>query len=236
MSSVSVTNAAAGPAVRAGTVVNLTFHGIGPRPCGLPPSVAAVWLDTHRFEEILDAVQGRADVALFFDDGNESDLELALPALRARDLVATFGVVADRLGDAGFLDPAGLAELVESGMTIASHGLTHRPWRGLGATELAAELAGSRSQLEEAADRPVTHAACPYGSYDRRVLNALRRAGYERVFTSDGGPARHENWLQARTSLRRDHDDAALEQILSERSPARARVARSARLAVKRWR
>jgi peptidoglycan/xylan/chitin deacetylase (PgdA/CDA1 family) len=236
MSSVSVTNAAAGPAVRAGTVVNLTFHGIGPRPSGLPPSEAAVWLDTHRFEEILDAVEGRADIALFFDDGNKSDLELAQPALRARGLAATFCVVAGRLGDAGFLDPAGLAELVENGMRIASHGLAHRPWRGLGATELAAELEGSRRLLEAAAGRPVTHAACPFGSYDRRVLHALREAGYERVFTSDGGPARRESWLQARTTLRRDHDDAALERILSRLSPARARVARSARLAVKRWR
>jgi peptidoglycan/xylan/chitin deacetylase (PgdA/CDA1 family) len=236
VSSVSVTKAAAGLAVRPGTVVNLTFHGIGPRPSGLTPSEAAVWLDGPRFEEILDAVAGRGDVALFFDDGNESDLDLALPALRARGLAATFGVVAGRLGDAGFLDPAGLAELVENGMTIASHGLAHRPWRGLGATELRAELEGSRLLLEEAAERPVTHAACPFGSYDRRVLHALRRAGYERVFTSDGGPARRDSWLQARTTVRRDHDDAALERILSGRSPARARVARSARLAVKRWR
>ena len=72
-------------------------------------------------------------------------------------------------------------------MRIASHGLAHRPWRGLGATELAAELEGSRRLLEAAAGRPVTHAACPFGSYDRRVLHALREAGYERVFTSDGG-------------------------------------------------
>jgi peptidoglycan/xylan/chitin deacetylase (PgdA/CDA1 family) len=236
VSSVSVTKAAAGSALRPGTVVNLTFHGIGPRPSGLPPSEAAVWLDVRRFEEILDAVAGRGDVALFFDDGNESDLELALPALRARALAATFGVVAGRLGDAGFLNPAGLAELVENGMTIASHGLEHRPWRGLGATELRAELEGSRRLLEDAAERPVTHAACPFGSYDRRVLHALRRAGYERVFTSDGGPARRDSWLQARTTLRRDQDDAALERTLWGRSPAGARVARSARLTVKRWR
>jgi peptidoglycan/xylan/chitin deacetylase (PgdA/CDA1 family) len=236
MSSVSATDAAAGPAGRAGTVVNLTFHGIGRTPRGLPASEAVVWLDVRRFEEILDAVAGRDDVALFFDDGNESDVEVALQALRSRGLAATFAVVAGRLGGAGFIDEAGVRELAASGMTIASHGLDHRPWRGLGEAALAAELEVSRRLLKEAAGRPVTQAVCPFGSYDRRALNALHRAGYERVFTSDGGTARRESWLQARTTLRRDHGDAALERILSGRSPARSRVARRARLTVKRWR
>ena len=46
-------------------------------------------------------------------------------------------------------------------------------------------------------------AACPFGEYDRNVLNSLRQAGYRRVFTSDGGTASETRWLQARTTLTR---------------------------------
>jgi peptidoglycan/xylan/chitin deacetylase (PgdA/CDA1 family) len=223
-------------APRAGRVVNITFHGVGPVPRELPPGEAAVWLELDRFERILDAVAGRDDVALFFDDGNASDLELALPALQSRGLAATFAPIAGRLGQPGFLAAGGLPELAGAGMTIASHGLEHRRWRGLSGAELEAELVDGRRAIEAAAGVPVTHAACPFGAYDRRVLAALRRLGYTRVFTSDEGPARRERRLQPRTSIRRDHDDAAVERILSGRAPAAQRARRALRLAAKRWR
>jgi len=85
-------------------------------------------------------------------------------------------------------------------MDIGCHGMRHRPWRGLKDRELHEELVQARTILERTVGRPVTRAACPFGSYDRRTLRTLRDCGYEHVYTSDRGTARLGDFLQARNS------------------------------------
>lgn len=215
---------------------NLTFHGLGRPHRTAPAGEARLWLEPGRFESILDTVAGRSDVRLSFDDGNASDVEIALPALVARGMSATFFVVAERLGKPGFLTDSDAQLLVASGMEVGSHGLRHRPWRQLAPAALNDELVVSRTLLAEAAGREVTKAACPFGAYDRRVLRAARRAGYDTLFTSDSGPARPSAWLQPRQSLRTHEDGRTVQATLRAwRGPGR-RVARTAKLALKRWR
>ena len=76
--------------------INLTFHGIGEPQRPLETNEAAVWVSRDRFLSLLDAVVGREDVRITIDDGNASDVEQVLPALRERGLSATFFVVAGR--------------------------------------------------------------------------------------------------------------------------------------------
>jgi peptidoglycan/xylan/chitin deacetylase (PgdA/CDA1 family) len=119
-------------------------------------------------------------------------------------------------------------------MAIGSHGLHHRDWRRVSDAELIAELAQSRKILERIVETPVTHAAIPFGSYDRRVLAGARRDGaYERVFTSDGGPARRDAWLQPRTTVGNDGVPAT---ALTRAPSARANTERALKRLVKRWR
>ena len=212
------------------TLINVTFHGIGRPSRALEAGEAAVWVDLQRFTATLDLVAGREDVRVTFDDGNRSDLTRGLPALRARGLHATFFVVAGRLDEPEFLSTADVRELREAGMTIGSHGLRHRPWRRLDDAELEEELVRSRAVLEDVVGAPVTAAACPFGSYDRRVLRALQRAGYEHVFTSDRGPARAGDWLQARTTITQE---TSLGDVLG---PRPASLKRRVELVAKRWR
>ena len=216
-------------------VVNLTFHGVGEPDAATTPGEREVWASVEQFEAILDAVAGRGDVRISFDDGNASDVEHALPALTARGLHATFFVVAGRLGAPGYLGEDDLRDLTAAGMRIGSHGMQHRKWRNLADAELGEELQTSRRRLEDVVGGPVSHAACPFGAYDRRVLRALRGYGYDRVFTSDGGPAGAGDWLQARNSIQHGDGPSAVAQILSA-PPLAARLGRQAKLAVKRWR
>lgn len=217
-----------------GAVHNVTFHGVGVPPRGLDPGEAAVWLGTERFLEALDALCGRDEVRVSFDDGNRSDVEIALPALLERGLAATFFVVAGRLGDAHFLGGGDVRRLRAAGMAIGSHGLRHRDWRRESDAGLADELGHSRRILEGVIGAPVTRAAVPFGSYDRRVLTRARRdGGYAQVFTSDGGPARQDAWLQPRSTV---GDDGALPQALIAPPRARATAARTLKGLVKRWR
>jgi peptidoglycan/xylan/chitin deacetylase (PgdA/CDA1 family) len=211
--------------------INLTFHGIGEPARPLDPGEAGVWVSRPVFLSVLDAVAGREGVRITFDDGNASDVEHALPALRSRGLRATFFVVAGRLGAPGFLDRSDVRALAGAGMAIGCHGMGHRAWRGLDAPALHEELVEARRVLEEVVRGPVTEAACPFGSYDRRVLHGLRRAGYERVYTSDRGAARDGDWIQARNSVGAGDDAGLLGRI----GPG-AGLRRRARLAAKRWR
>jgi peptidoglycan/xylan/chitin deacetylase (PgdA/CDA1 family) len=205
-----------------GRLINLNFHGVGTTERALDPGEADVWVSHELFEGLLDAAAERGGVRITFDDGNASDLEHALPALRRRGLTATFFVVAGRLGVPGFLGEADVRTLRAEGMTIGCHGMHHRPWRGLSDAELDEELVDARLILEQVVAEPVTQAACPFGSYDRRVLRALRRSAYTEVHTSDRGLARRGDWMQARNTVHTGDDPGLLDHILAaQRSPSR---------------
>jgi peptidoglycan/xylan/chitin deacetylase (PgdA/CDA1 family) len=217
-------------------LINITFHGIGEPGRALDPGEQSLWLGRDRFLSVLDSVAGRGDVNITFDDGNASDVELALPALRERGLTATFFVVAGRLRTHGFLDADGVRRLASAGMTIGCHGMRHRPWRGLDDRALREELGAARRVLEDVVAGPLTRAACPFGGYDRRVLRALRACGYRAVYTSDGGTTRSGAWVQARTTVRATDGPGLLARIeSSERAPHMA-LRRRATRAAKRWR
>jgi len=216
--------------------INLTFHGVGPQTRAIDPAEGRFWLSSETFTTVLDTVAAHRHVTLTFDDGNASDLHVALPALRERGLFATFFVVAGRLGAPGFLATDDVRALADEGMTIGNHGMHHRSWRKLGSDELDEELGSARRLLENVVRQPVTRVAIPYGAYDRWVLQALHRHRYERAFTSDRGPARSDRWLQSRNSLSQQDGPAELHRILWPEAPFGAEAVRRTTLLVKRWR
>ncbi|MEU4572357.1 polysaccharide deacetylase family protein [Nonomuraea sp. ATR24] len=195
-------------------VTNLTVHGIGEAPRELDPGEDLTWVSVAQFEQVMDAVAGRPDVRVTFDDGNASDVEIALPRLVERGLKAEFFVLAGMLGEPGRLDSEGVRELLGAGMRIGSHGWAHRDWRTLDARQAAEELSAAHRLLGQLTGEPVSRVAIPFGSYDRDVLRRLRQAGVTRAYTSDGGRARADSWLQARNSLRSDLDGGWISRVL----------------------
>jgi peptidoglycan/xylan/chitin deacetylase (PgdA/CDA1 family) len=195
-------------------VVNLTVHGVGKPRRPLDPGEDEYWVTVEQFEQVLDAVVGIENVRITFDDGNESDVEIALPRLLERRLTAEFFVLAGRLGERGRVDRDGVRELAAAGMTIGSHGWSHCDWRRLDDRHTAQELTEAPKLLSELARMPVRRAAVPFGAYDRRLLAKLRKAGMTRVYTDDGGSARESTWLQPRNSLRHDLGPLWIEDVL----------------------
>jgi peptidoglycan/xylan/chitin deacetylase (PgdA/CDA1 family) len=222
---------------RSDDVLNLCFHGIGAPGRELEPDEEDYWIEPAQFEELLDVIVRFPSVRISFDDGNSSDTELALPALQRQNLTATFFILSGRLGLPGSLTAADVRGLALANMTVGSHGARHRPWRTMSARELHAELAGARRAIAEAAGQPVDQVACPFGSYDRRVLSAIRRHGFSRVYTVDGLPASSNAWLQARYSVRATDTPADIER--RARSPREKTLSAAVQLGksfVKRWR
>jgi peptidoglycan/xylan/chitin deacetylase (PgdA/CDA1 family) len=182
-------------------VINLTFHGIGAPKRVIPPEEEPMWLRPEQFATILDAIAGRDNVGITFDDGNISDIEIALPDLQERGLTASFFVLAGRLGQVGSLGGPELRALRGAGMTIGLHGMAHRAWRGMDDRQLEVELVDARIRLEEVLGERVMTAACPFGAYGRRALNKLRDQGFSRVYTSDRGPTEADAWMQPRNTI-----------------------------------
>lgn len=191
---------------------NLCFHGIGTPQRELEAGEGEFWLDVAQFEEMLAMIRRHPFINITIDDGNVSDFTHALPALRRRGLTATFFIVAERIDSPGALSTEAIRELVSSGMRIGTHGLAHRPWRSLRDHGLEAEMRAAQI-IAEVAGAPVSEAACPFGSYDRRVLGALRRHGFTRVYTVDRGRARRGAWLQPRYTVRKGDTPADLERL-----------------------
>jgi hypothetical protein len=183
------------------SLVILNFHGVGQVPRNTDDGERNVWLSETYFEAVLDLVCDHSNVRITVDDGNCSDFEIVLPALLRRGLRATFFLCSDRLDQPAFLSRLQVHELQAQGMSIGSHGITHVPWRMLSSDHLQHELVESRRALEAVCGIPVNSAACPFGDYDRRVLNGLRESGYRFVYTSDGGNTKENNWIQSRTTV-----------------------------------
>jgi peptidoglycan/xylan/chitin deacetylase (PgdA/CDA1 family) len=198
------------------SVVIVNVHGIGTPARALDPGEDEVWVSTAQFEKVLDAAVGRADVRMTFDDGNASDVEIALPRLLERGLHAEFYLAAGLLGEPGRLDKDGVRELCRAGMPVGSHGWAHRDWRRLTPEQVHEELVEAPRFLSELTGAAASRVSIPFGSYDRHVLRGLRRAGVTRAYTSDGGRTNDRGWLQARNSLRNTLDAAWITKVMVE--------------------
>lgn len=198
------------------SLIILNFHGIGPITRDIDDEERDCWLEKEYFEAMLDLVRDQPHVKLTFDDGNDSDAEIVLPSLLERKLSATFFVCSGRLGQPTFVNRTQVRELLAHGMSIGSHGAAHISWTKLSTARLKNEIEGSRHVLENVCGAPIDSAACPFGTYDRTVLSALCRAGYRAVYTSDGGLALEDNWLRARTSVKRTMSLADVQRLVLE--------------------
>ncbi|MEU1008508.1 polysaccharide deacetylase family protein [Streptomyces sp. NPDC005890] len=141
--------------------------------------------------------EGRDLVALTFDDGYADFLDHALPLLADRGCTATLFVLPGRLGGDNAWDPLGprkplltgdgIRRAAAAGMEIGSHGLTHVDLTQADDRLLKAEIAESRVALEELTGAPVTGFCYPYGTVDRRAMEAVQEAGYAYACAIDPG-------------------------------------------------
>lgn len=132
-----------------------------------------------------DAVKNR--VCMTFDDGCETDLLFAAPALKEAGFDATFYVTVGHLNRRGYMSESQLRELSDAGFDIGSHSMTHCYLHDLSDARVREEVAGSKEWLEQLTGRAVAHFSCPGGRWDARVARFAREAGYESVATSTVG-------------------------------------------------
>lgn len=137
-------------------------------------------------------------VGLTFDDGYRDFVDNALPLLERHGCTATLFALPGRLGGDNAWDPLGprkplldadgIRRAAAAGMEIASHGLRHIDLTRADDQLLAAETAESRARLAELTGREVHGFCYPYGTVDRRAMDAVREAGYRYACAITPGP------------------------------------------------
>ncbi|MET7570762.1 polysaccharide deacetylase family protein [Streptomyces sp. NPDC005492] len=141
--------------------------------------------------------EGHGLVGLTFDDGYADFVTNALPLLARWNFGATLFVLPGRLGGDNAWDPLGprkplltadgIRQAAAEGVEIGSHGLTHVDLTKADDTVLKAEVADSRSRLQELLNSPVDGFCYPYGTIDARAVDAVRAAGYTYACAIDPG-------------------------------------------------
>ncbi len=128
----------------------------------------------------------RSTVALTFDDGHESNFAAA-EAIVERAMGADLFVNPGLVGKAGLLSWSALRELAGAGISIQSHGMTHRYLDDLDDTEVDNELRSSRAEIADRIGIAPTLFAPPGGRFRHGFLLHARDAGYRAVCSSRPG-------------------------------------------------
>jgi peptidoglycan/xylan/chitin deacetylase (PgdA/CDA1 family) len=150
------------------------------------------------FTTAVTAPSDRKTLAVTFDDGFRSVFKHALPILSRHGLPGTVFIPTGHVGHDGpmswphidrwiggayeeeltGLSWLELAQLKDAGWEIGSHTRSHPHLPALADDVLGRELEASRADLEERLGHRCRSIAYPYGEVDRRIVAAVRRAGY----------------------------------------------------------
>jgi peptidoglycan/xylan/chitin deacetylase (PgdA/CDA1 family) len=169
-----------------------------------------------------DTLPRRAAV-ITFDDGYRSNLEIAVPWLQRFGYPAVMFVPTAFVGDRNTFDAGqepdepicnwdDLRALSRLGVSVQSHGVSHRGFSALNEAEQEQELLRSRLLLEDELSTRVALFSFPYGdsgSDPARVPGALAQAGYSGGCLYGGGlnalPVR-DRYSLARLAMGPDSD------------------------------
>jgi len=216
------------------------YHAVGPTPtdAALPGlyvsrkdfSKQLRWLAARGFHAVtLRAVflywRGRRPLpprpmVLTFDDGYRGQFTIAAPLLAEHGWPGVLNLEYSHLVHEDLTGPM-IRQLVAHGWELASHTMTHPDLTTVDARTLRREVVLSRQLLQRRFGVRVDFFCYPGGSFDPRVLRAVRAAGYLGATTIRPGLARRTK-LFALDRIRVDSGDGPgeLAQKLAEAAAA----------------
>jgi len=121
-----------------------------------------------------------------FDDGHVSQYTHSLPILEEAGAKATFFITAGWTGTrSGYMSWRQLAELINCGHEVQSHGWSHEFLTQCSTQTLKEELVRSKMEMEDHLGVKVDAISAPGGRWNDEVLGICADAGYRFFFTSD---------------------------------------------------
>lgn len=155
-------------------------------------------LSMRDLEPYLNGAKTGKVVGITFDDGFQNNLTHALPVLQRHSFTATCYGVSKLIGGTNRWDQGKVAEKPlmtladwrawrDAGMDIGSHTRTHANLKELLPDEARAQIAGSKTELEQAVGCEVRHFCYPYGWYQAEHAQMAHEAGYLSATTTRRG-------------------------------------------------
>lgn len=141
-----------------------------------------------------DPFESKERTLFTFDDGFASVAEQALPVLQGHGKTAIVFLITDAIGGNDDWDVRVLGrkrpmmswpvvkEWSAQGFEFGSHTCHHRDLTALSPRSLAAEVEESKQRIEDAIGKEVRFLSYPFGRFNERVVDAVRRAGYRAAF------------------------------------------------------
>lgn len=126
------------------------------------------------------------------DDGWEDGYTYALPILRRHDFVATYYVIAVRIGWQQFLNSTELQTLVADGMEIDDHSMDHVSLGGGTDARLTYEIDGGAATIAAVTGRWPRTLAYPSGHTSLRAQQIIAACGMSLAFIEGNGT--YESW------------------------------------------
>lgn len=123
-------------------------------------------------------------VCITFDDGNSSDHDVALPALRERGWPALSFVVPAWVGTPGYLGWSDIRRMRREGIAVGAHGWDHTWLATLDDTAVRRQLREARRVMAGELGETPRALSLPGGSGGRRALRIAREEGFTLVATS----------------------------------------------------
>jgi peptidoglycan/xylan/chitin deacetylase (PgdA/CDA1 family) len=195
-----------GSASRRAAIPILMYHVVSAAPRGA--RYPQLWVSRRRFAHEMRALRGAGyhaitlaqavaawrrggplparPIVLSFDDGYASQYTHARPVLRRLRWPGVLNLALENVGRDG-ISPRQVRGLIASGWEIDSHTMTHPDLTTLPARALRRELTRSRAEIAARFGVEARFFCYPSGSYDARVLAAVRAAGYEAATTEVEG-------------------------------------------------
>jgi peptidoglycan/xylan/chitin deacetylase (PgdA/CDA1 family) len=146
-----------------------------------------------------DRLPPARSVVITADDGYLDNYTVAYPILRRYGFPATIFLVSGNVGDANRWDAPGLLrdralmswteikEMIQGGVTFGAHTQTHPMLTAVTSDRAHAEIAGSRTELAQALDRPIQLFSYPHGKYDVIARSIVEQVGYSGACSTRAG-------------------------------------------------
>lgn len=139
-------------------------------------------------------LENKNDIALTFDDGWQNFYTNVFPTLQKYGFSATIFIIAGYVGEESnwdykkkkHLSWEEIRSLAKEGIEIASHSINHLDLRGLDDRQLEHEVSDSKNIIEDKLGLPVKYFSYPFGRYNRKIIEAVKSAGYENAFALSG--------------------------------------------------
>lgn len=190
----------------------LMYHEInkeGKNPDGKIKMHPSCYLSTHQFEEQMcylyknnfyslsleemleyknnknNSTDTKKSIIITFDDGHIGNYKYAFPILKKYGFTAIFFITTSWINKKNMVSWNQLKEMVNGGMSVQSHTVSHFPLSTISDTQIKNELIESRKIIEKNLGVKVDFLSLPHGDFDLRVELIAKQIGYKGVFTTE---------------------------------------------------